>query len=110
MEHLILVIDDMRTYPFGTVHARTSAEGLEQLRGINTFAEIWLDHDLGGADTIWPVVDELVMRARAGDPYPAVRVVVHSANPVGSERMMMALSPWYATERIPATTIRLVRR
>lgn len=110
VNELILVIDDNRTFPFGTVHARTSAEGLAALAGSNVFDEIWLDHDLGGSDTIWPVVDELIMRARDGRAYPASRVVVHSANPVGAARMMTALLPWYPVERISATTIRITRR
>ena len=110
MNALILVIDDNRTFPFGTVHARTSAEGLVMLDGPNEFGEIWLDHDLGGTDTIWPVIDELIARARDGRPYPASRVVVHSANPVGAARMMQALERWYPVERISATTIRVIRR
>jgi hypothetical protein len=54
---VILGIDDLRPLPRATRIARTSSEGIQLLqehRGI-FIDELWLDHDLGGDDTILPV-------------------------------------------------------
>ncbi|GLY26513.1 hypothetical protein Misp04_62440 [Micromonospora sp. NBRC 101691] len=57
----IVLVDDLRSFVDGRAAqvARTSAAGVEVLerhRG-RRLDELWLDHDLGGDDTIWPVVE-----------------------------------------------------
>lgn len=98
---LILVIDDQRTFPFPAVYARTSAEGLALLDA-NAYAEVWLDHDLGGRDDIWPVADELIRRALNGAPLPLRQLVVHTANPPAGSRLVAALERYYPVRRVSA--------
>lgn len=109
----ILVIDDQRIFKsfpsigeitqYDTVvHATTSQEGLEELlRG--SWDEVWLDHDLGmesegsGYDVVMGLLGN-------EGPLPKVgRVYVHSMNPVGSARMVAALSPHYPVARMDPT-------
>ncbi|MEU9979583.1 cyclic-phosphate processing receiver domain-containing protein [Streptomyces sp. NPDC051014] len=55
---IILGIDDLRPLPWTTRIARSSGEGVELLQEHrdNLIDELWLDHDLGGDDSILPVV------------------------------------------------------
>jgi hypothetical protein len=43
--------------------------------------ELWLDHDLGEDDTIWPVVEVLERAAFEERPLDIGVINVHSANP-----------------------------
>lgn len=86
----ILLVDDLRTFADGRecVIARSSAAAIKWLEE-NPDAdldEVWLDHDLGGADTGMKVVEWL----EANTP-PIGLVVVHSSNPPGARRMLVAL-------------------
>ena len=65
----VLVIDDLRTFPFPAVYARTAATGIARLHE-RAWREVWLDWNLGGTATIDPCVDLLVERAAAGRPVP----------------------------------------
>ena len=58
------------------------------------YDEIWLDHDLGGDDTSMSIVDWLSERAFNDDPYPVKKVIVHTANRVGSKNIVSALNRW----------------
>lgn len=94
----IVVVDDVRNYPFGEndvgTTLRTSAEALEFL-GITSgkripIDELWLDFDLGGVfgqielyDTCMPVALYLAELAFYGIPYPVDKIVIHTMNPVG---------------------------
>ncbi|MEU4714358.1 cyclic-phosphate processing receiver domain-containing protein [Micromonospora purpureochromogenes] len=94
----IVLVDDLRSFVDGRTAqvARTSAagiEGLERHRG-QRLDELWLDHDLGGDDTIWPVVEVLERAAFEGRPFDIGVVYVHSANPAGAARLMQALRRW----------------
>ncbi|WP_344646967.1 cyclic-phosphate processing receiver domain-containing protein [Cryptosporangium japonicum] len=86
----IVLVDDLRSFVDGRPAevARTSSAGVELLerhRG-HRLDELWLDHDLGGDDTIWPVVEVLERAAFEGRPFDIGVVVVHSANAAGAAR------------------------
>jgi len=98
---MILVIDDLRTFNFEAVYARTSEEGLYAI-GFPWFNEIWLDHDLGGDDTVMPVVLRLEEMGWEGIPYPANHIVVHSSNPPGVRNIRRALERYYYVHQVDA--------
>ena len=56
--------------------------------------ELWLDHDLGGDDAVWPVVEILERAAFDGRPFDIGTVNIHSANPAGAAKMAQALRRW----------------
>lgn len=93
-EPVVLVIDDLRSFTFPARYARTSGEGLAALAVSGPLDELWLDHDLGGDDTIMPVIDYLAERAFNGDPFPVAKVMVHTSNPSGAATMMRVLRRW----------------
>ncbi|MET7749788.1 cyclic-phosphate processing receiver domain-containing protein [Micromonospora sp. NPDC005367] len=94
----IILVDDLRSFADGRKAqvARTSAAGIEALesRRGQRLDELWLDHDLGGDDTIWPVVEVLERAAFEEQPFDIGVVFVHSANPAGAARVMQALRRW----------------
>ncbi|MGK5685454.1 cyclic-phosphate processing receiver domain-containing protein [Actinoplanes sp. URMC 104] len=94
----VLLVDDLRSFLDGRSAdvARTSAAGVRLLRGYRNrrLDELWLDHDLGGDDTIWPVVEELERAAFDGRPFDVGVIHVHSANPAGAAKMAQALRHW----------------
>ncbi|MEV6979489.1 cyclic-phosphate processing receiver domain-containing protein [Kitasatospora sp. NPDC093806] len=102
---VILGIDDLRRLPRATRIARTSREGVQLLeahRG-SFIDELWLDHDLGGDDTIMPVVTLLEEAAFNGQPFRIGAVFVHSANPIGAETIVRSLNRWnYHVQRATA--------
>jgi hypothetical protein len=103
----IVVIDDERTFDAGVDHyARTSDEGLvliaklytEWCKAYGDCIELWLDHDLGGDDTIMPIVEFISMMAVATEHSPSVKftdfvqsINVHSQNPPASEAIVRVL-------------------
>jgi len=93
---VILGIDDLRLLPRATRIARTSREGIELLQEHRDrfIHELWLDHDLGGDDTIMPVVTLMEEAAFSGQPFRIGTIFVHSANPVGAETVVRALTYW----------------
>lgn len=99
----VVVIDDLRTFTFDAIYARTSDAGLKL---IDTYTdagidELWLDHDLGGDDTIMPIIDELARRAFEERKFPVGRVYIHTSNPAGAATMVRVLSRWgYRTRRV----------
>jgi hypothetical protein len=56
--------------------------------------ELWLDHDLGGDDTIMPVVTLMEEAAFSGRPFHIGTVFVHSANPIGADTVVRSLTRW----------------
>ena len=100
----ILVVDDLRNFPFaaddsGTT-VRTSAEALRFLFPMDGsreyLDELWLDFDLGddyvkGGDTAMPVALFLAESAFYGTLYPVETILIHTSNPVGREAMGMLL-------------------
>ncbi|MEU5562464.1 cyclic-phosphate processing receiver domain-containing protein [Micromonospora musae] len=103
----IVLIDDLRSFvedSRAVQVARTSAAGVEVLerqRG-QRVDELWLDHDLGGDDNIWPVVELLERAAFEERPFDIGVVYIHSANPAGAARVLQALRRWGYHAR-PAT-------
>lgn len=100
----IILIDDLRSFVDGrgAEVARSSTAGvalLERHRD-DRLDELWLDHDLGEADTIWPVVEVLERAAFEERPFDIGVIHVHSANPAGAGRMVQALQRWGYRVRI----------
>src|SRR4051812_20467094 len=88
----VVLVDDLRSFLDGrrAQVARTSAAGVELLVQYRDrrLDELWLDHDLGADDTVWPVV-ELLERAAFDDRRFDIGVInVHSANPVGAAKIV----------------------
>ncbi|MEU9058556.1 cyclic-phosphate processing receiver domain-containing protein [Streptomyces sp. NPDC048430] len=102
---VILGIDDLRSLPWATQIARTSGEGvklLQEHRG-SFIDQLWLDHDLGGDDSILPVVTLMEEAAFNGRPFRIGTVFVHSANPIGAETVVRSLTRWnYQVRRATA--------
>lgn len=63
------MVDDLRSLVNGRIGevVRTSDAGVELLDRYRDrrLDELWLDHDLGGDDTIWPVMEVLERAGRA---------------------------------------------
>jgi hypothetical protein len=107
-KQMILVIDDVKTFPFpeGTKvnYATTLEVGTflldlwEKKNPNEPLQELWLDHDLGGEDTIRPICLMLAERAFNGNPYPVDRIVICSLNPVGVDWIRSTLEPYYTIE------------
>ncbi|OIJ63219.1 hypothetical protein WN71_035315 [Streptomyces mangrovisoli] len=89
-------MDDLRPLPWATRIARSSREGVELLQEHRDcfIDELWLDHDLGGDDSILPVVTLLEEAAFDGRPFRIGTVFVHSANPIGAETVVRSLTFW----------------
>lgn len=89
-----LVVDDVRNMIFDATTVRTSAEGLEALYS-QPWDEVWLDHDLGFADDIRPLVRKVEADAHDGIILPVGMFIIHTGNPVGRWWVAKALLPWY---------------
>lgn len=86
-----LFIDDLRDPPDAIWRvARSSAAAIEILAG-GGVTEVSFDHDLGGEDTAMRVVDWLDERVSTDPSFPMPAWTVHSANPVGQQRIRAAL-------------------
>ncbi|GGO14274.1 cyclic-phosphate processing receiver domain-containing protein [Micromonospora parathelypteridis] len=94
----IVLIDDLRSFADGRSAevARTSAAGVDLLDRYRyrRLDELWLDHDLGGDDTIWPVVEVLERAAFDKRPFDVGVINVHSANPGGAAKIAQVLRHW----------------
>jgi hypothetical protein len=96
--NVIVVIDDERILTDIPDHTavmtfRTSESGIAALKKIDELLGgrieiLFLDHDLGGDDTIIPVVDYLAEQAFSGNVLNIGEIHVHTANPVGAQRIM----------------------
>lgn len=89
------MIDDLRTFAFDAVHARTSAQGIDVLKSCiehgQRLDELWLDYNLGRGDTGDAVVDWLVANGDAARPLVG-DVYVHSSDPFGARRLLAVLT------------------
>lgn len=92
----ILFIDDTRTPVFDAVIARSVKEAMPLLD--EEWDEIWLDHDLGGNQTIRPIVTQMELRAFMGEPVRVGKVFIHSANTVGRQWIRAGLEKYYCLE------------
>ena len=92
---LTFLIDDTRAFKDQrpALVARSSQEALTLLNqlGDTRIDDLWLDHDLVGTDTIRPVVDWMVMRARSGSPLKVRQIHIHSANVGGGHWIRLEL-------------------
>lgn len=93
---LILAVDDRRLLPQATGIARSSREGillLEEHRD-RRIDELWLDYDLGGGDTIMPVVALLEQAAFDDRPFRIGAIFVHTSDMSAGETIVRALTVW----------------
>ena len=94
----IVLVDGLRSFVDGRSAevARTSATGVELLdrHRDRRLDELWLDHDLGGDDTIWPVLEVLERAAFDMRPFDVGVINVHSANPAGAAKIAQVLRHW----------------
>ena len=91
---LTVLVDDIRDFKDKrpALVARSSPEALrllDELAGVR-IDHLWLDHDLTGKDTVAPVVDLLVHRAKNGSPLDVGQIHIHTAN-IRAGLMMDAL-------------------
>lgn len=107
----VVLVDDLRSFADGrgAEVARTSAAGVAVLQRCRDerVDELWLDHDLGENDTIWPVVEVLERAAFDGRPIDVGIVYVHSANPIGAAKMAQVLRRWGYLVRVVSGTAAL---
>jgi hypothetical protein len=97
-ETRVILVDDLRSFVDGrdAEVARSSAAGVQLLDRYRDrrLDELWLDHDLGLDDTIWPVVEVLERAAFEGCPFDIGVINVHSANPAGAAKISQVLRHW----------------
>jgi hypothetical protein len=94
-EPLTVLVDDVRDFKDErpALVARSSPEALSLLDelGGTRIDHLWLDHDLVGKDTVDPVVDLLVHRAKAGTPLNVGQIHIHTINLLAGAGMASAL-------------------
>ena len=91
---LVVLVDDLRSFRDGRPARvfRTSAAALGFLRALDQrIEELWLDHDLGGDDSIRPVTLHLEEQAFLGTPVDVGIVHVHSANAPAAGSVLQGL-------------------
>lgn len=92
---LEVLIDDVRRFrdDRSCLVARTSADGvalLERLRDRH-IDHLWLDHDLIGDDTIWPVIRLLEGASLAGRRFDVGMAHVHAARAGPAQKVVVSL-------------------
>lgn len=101
---LTVLVDDVRSFRDGRPCrvARSSAEGVALMTELREqrIQHLWLDHDLVGDDTIWPVVHLLDDAALAGRPFDVGVVHVHASRAGPAHQMQVSLRrAGYVVER-----------
>ena len=88
---LKLWVDDVRLPPSGWIWAKDYAEAMLYIRS-GTISQISLDHDLGEASkkTGYDIACQIEALAQQG-LIPPMIWAVHSANPIGKQRIISAL-------------------
>jgi hypothetical protein len=88
---VIVLIDDVRWFRDARpcLMARSSASGVALLRSLvgEPIEQLWLDHDLGGDDTVMPVIDLL-----CAEHLDVAVIFIHSFNPKGAVVMRQRLA------------------
>ena len=93
-----VLVDDVRSFldTRPCVVYRNSADAVIGLRRLAVAAvavdELWLDHDLGGENTIRPVLALLDELDHAGRRLAVTRAVIVTSNPVGGNVIRLALT------------------
>lgn len=113
---MILVIDDVKTFPFSdnkkVVYARTLKDAYKEMQ--EGLEELWLDHDLGTVngveEDIRPFCLMLAEAAYNGKPWSIGKIVICSLNPVGVDWIASTLNKYYKVERctMPGEAIELL--
>jgi hypothetical protein len=92
---LIVLVDDVRSFRDNRPCrlARSSVDGVALLHELRAhhIDELWLDHDLQGEDTIWPVVHLLDDAALAGEPFDVGIVYVHASRAGPAHEVVVSL-------------------
>jgi hypothetical protein len=92
---LTVLIDDTRGFrdERPALIARSSQDALRLLEqlGPKRIDHLWLDHDLGGEDTIRPVIDLMLHMANTGHPLNVAEVHIHTANVGAGHQMVLEL-------------------
>lgn len=109
----VVLVDDLRSFTDGraALVARTGAAGVALLESLRhtRIEQLWLDHDLGGQDTVLEVVALLEEAAFLGEAFDIGLILVHSGNPIGAQRVAAALSHYgYSVRRVDAVAAGLV--
>ena len=101
---MILVIDDVKTFPFPddveVVYARTMDNAYIELINNEHLDELWLDHDMGldkdGKESdIRPLCLILAKLGFNGTPRDIGKIIICSMNPVGIKWIYTTLEPYY---------------
>lgn len=92
---LTVLVDDTRHFRDGRpcLVARTSADACRLLRSLRSerIDDLWLDHDLGGDDDVWPVVRLLEDAHLAGARYAIGQVHVQASRPGPAHRIGVSM-------------------
>jgi hypothetical protein len=107
---ITVLVDDSRSFRDERLCmvARSSRAGVTLLRDLHhtRIDALWLDHDLTGDDTIWPVIGVLEHAAEVGHPYDIGLIHLHALHNRHAHEMAVALeAAGYATERSISPTI-----
>ncbi len=89
-----ILIDDTRSFHGRqALVARSSASGVALLNDyrLRRIEHLWLDHGLGGTDTIWPVVHLLEDASLAGTPFDIGLVHVQAARSGPAHRIVVSM-------------------
>jgi hypothetical protein len=87
-------LDDVRPMPAGfDVHVKTASEAIELIKNSDGVESISFDHDLGNDEdgTGYDVATYIEMSVYLRHHPPPRRWAVHSANPVGREKIKRAM-------------------
>ncbi len=92
---LTVLVDDVRCFRDGRacLIARSSQAGITLLTGLQRqrIEHLWLDHDLGGDATIWPVIRLLEDAAEAGHPFDIGVCHIHASRSGPAHQMGISL-------------------
>lgn len=107
-----VIIDDLRILNVDgdVLYLRTLQEAIDWMKNIDSPPEeIWFDFDLGGDDTSYPIayaLEEDAFLARyenSVEPFFAgTRMIIHTDNPVGKQRLRRALTKHYDVDLVDA--------
>ena len=89
----VLIVDYLRIFPDKiedniAFHALSSKAALKFLEeNFSMTSEIWLDFDLGGPDTVVPVINWLEEKAHNGEANHICCIRILTNNPVGAQKI-----------------------
>ena len=104
---MILVVDDLKTFPFPddieVVYARTMEKAYVEFTNNEHLDELWLDHDMGmneygEEEDIRPLCLILAELGFNGKPRDIGKIVICSMSPVGRDWIESTLNRYYNVE------------